>query len=292
MSGQKVRNYYVDDQLNRDWLRLLPRIRQASGRKDVTPPNTESSDEKVGRFVTIDGRVIFIGGPGAGGGGTATAGSDPLRPATFDPQSEDNSQVISDHMLQGKAESLDEIDKKVRAEVKEDICEYIAERSGVPYRTVNSILAAWAGSSNGTGGSQIQEEASAMFGVPLSDWQKQRFENISGSRYKSEDVRRVLQAMYEHTQEQLANAPETITLFRGTRRQLSSDLIKLNTLSSFSSDPMEATDFGRSLIEIQIPKSRILCTARTGLGCLKELEVIVLGNSQGAPDEVFVSGAM
>jgi hypothetical protein len=30
-TGTKVRNYMVDDELNRDWLKMVPKIRQAQG---------------------------------------------------------------------------------------------------------------------------------------------------------------------------------------------------------------------------------------------------------------------
>lgn len=62
----KVRNYNADDQMNRDWLRVLPQIRQAMG-------------IKAGSFVTIEGQPVFMGGPSAGGGGLPTAQLDRAR---------------------------------------------------------------------------------------------------------------------------------------------------------------------------------------------------------------------
>lgn len=52
----KVRNYLVDDELNRNWLRVLPRLQQLTGGKEV------------GRWVTIEELPIFVEGPPQGGG--------------------------------------------------------------------------------------------------------------------------------------------------------------------------------------------------------------------------------
>ena len=58
LGAQKQRNYNVDDQLNRNWYKLLPRLRRARGGKEE------------GHFVTLDDaggrRAVFIGGPGQG----------------------------------------------------------------------------------------------------------------------------------------------------------------------------------------------------------------------------------
>ncbi len=56
----KVRNWNVDDAASRDWLKLLVRLREQG----------MTTGQKYGRFVTIDDRVVFIGGPGDGAGST------------------------------------------------------------------------------------------------------------------------------------------------------------------------------------------------------------------------------
>ena len=59
-TGVKVRNYLVDDPVNRDWVKLLL-VLEARGTK--------------GGFATIDDRVVFMGGAGAGGGGASGTSS-------------------------------------------------------------------------------------------------------------------------------------------------------------------------------------------------------------------------
>jgi GNAT superfamily N-acetyltransferase len=90
MESQKVRNYYVDDKANRDWIKMLPAIRKVQAKKglpaggvpgDVTHTELVYIDgglsgdwlrHDLKDFVTLeDGRVIFISGPGAGSGTSA-----------------------------------------------------------------------------------------------------------------------------------------------------------------------------------------------------------------------------
>lgn len=129
MDNQKIRNWYIDDNANRDWLKMLKRIRQLRGDKTEThslptepsqqkqigdkpmtkqnniitnfvkaltdlvmvsqqeeeqeqdncgcktcAANREEVGKKVGRFITTEGRVIFVGGPGQGSGGSGGGG--------------------------------------------------------------------------------------------------------------------------------------------------------------------------------------------------------------------------
>lgn len=57
------RNWFADDAFNRDWLKAVPVIREAMGK-----------GEKAGKFVTIEGQPVFVGGPGQGGGGSSSGG--------------------------------------------------------------------------------------------------------------------------------------------------------------------------------------------------------------------------
>lgn len=65
MLGHKVRNWNVDDELNRDWMKFLVRLQQ---------PDSQQGEKAEGRFITKDEQRIFIGGPGSGAGGMTTAG--------------------------------------------------------------------------------------------------------------------------------------------------------------------------------------------------------------------------
>jgi hypothetical protein len=60
----KQRNYNVDDPLNRNWYKILPQLRSRAG-----------GSKEDGRWVTIEDRPVFIGGPGQG---RATATSTPV----------------------------------------------------------------------------------------------------------------------------------------------------------------------------------------------------------------------
>ena len=95
--------------------------------------------------------------------------------------------------------------------------------------------------------------------------------------------------------------PETVALVRGIyfdRADVPPELkdvhkgdpprnieMALNPLSSFSADEAIGRAFarkgtygpGRFLITASVPRDRIFSTARSGLGCLNEGEVVVLG---------------
>jgi hypothetical protein len=70
----------------------------------------------------------------------------------------------------------------------------------------------------------------------------------------------------------------------------------LRSLSAFSVDPNIAEDFSREdvglpvVVASRVPVERILCTPGTGLGCLGEREVVVIGSS-GAPDVFTIQSA-
>lgn len=74
MLGHKVRNWNVDDELNRDWMKLLLWLREAFEQE------TEGMTTKEGHFITKDKRVIFIGGPKGGEGGVTPVS----KPTGFD----------------------------------------------------------------------------------------------------------------------------------------------------------------------------------------------------------------
>jgi hypothetical protein len=113
-----------------------------------------------------------------------------------------------------------------------------------------------------------------------------------------------LRAMYDKTQADLKKRGIThVTLFRGmARSDVDGDFgegtgsVQLRPLSSFSSSKATAADFavhgGESgdmsvMMAVRVPASRILSTARTGLGCLTESEAVILGGKHRA---VYVTG--
>jgi len=102
------------------------------------------------------------------------------------------------------------------------------------------------------------------------------------------DTRKILRAMYENTQEELSKAGiKDVVLFRGkepgwkdtTGQPMYKGMdfkIVSNAASSWTAVPEIAVGFG-DVITARVPTKRILGTARTGFGCLRELEYVVLG---------------
>jgi len=311
----KIRNYNADDSQNRNWYKLLLRLRD--GKQD---------GEKYGRFVTMDDRVVFIGGPGSGAGGTsAGSASGTLTRATYQEggskgiASLDTAEQFIENGLSIPSAGIEHVNSGTRGEIKDEIVTKLSADSGVDYDTVNIIIKTWAGSSNDNNPNAlaIQQEAAKMFGASLSEWQQGKVDHyekgneriilkdgklvnikpaLEPNKFTRPQIRSVLNAMYEHTQTQLAAAgiPEYITLRRGVADinlpKGSIQNIYSNTLSSFTSYSGVAKYFRGSgiIMEIQIPRSRILATARTGFGCLDEAEYVVIGNNTGSGDQVKV----
>ena len=166
----------------------------------------------------------------------------------------------------------------------------------------------------------IQEVADEVFGTELSAWQRAQIERARTSRqwstqaypFQSTDIalehlasRRAdakakiaaaLRAMKQHTEEWLKDYPyETVTLYRGYRTQetdlpLPGEVFAYddNSLASWTTDFMKAKSFtyldgsgwAGMVGSAEIPVERILCTARTGLGCGDEREFVVLGSPE------------
>jgi hypothetical protein len=109
------------------------------------------------------------------------------------------------------------------------------------------------------------------------------------------DCRKVARAMYENTQKELRNKfPDgSVLLYRGKENVYAKDSkgnifnYNGNSSESWSVSVTMALSFG-DVVCAKIPVSRILCTAKTGLGCLSEFEFIVLSNKSDTPDTVYV----
>ena len=70
--------------------------------------------------------------------------------------------------------------------------------------------------------------------------------------------------------------------------------ITTQPISSFATDPKVSEDFARAtgdsqsmLIQVSIPKERILGTCQTGFGCKNETEMVVLGGTDKVRAAVF-----
>ena len=55
--------------------------------------------------------------------------------------------------------------------------------------------------------------------------------------------------------------------------------IRMNALESWSFDPDTAAGFGDLVLQVDVPASRVISTARTGLGCLHEYEFVLIGSN-------------
>ena len=107
------------------------------------------------------------------------------------------------------------------------------------------------------------------------------------------NARLVMRQMYTNTQKALkeAGAPETVTIARGMRvynseeqrHLLASDAVQGRSMASYSQSAfiarfVFASDNGIVVVS-KVPRDRILSTAATGFGSLREAEVVVLGGT-------------
>jgi len=181
-----------------------------------------------------------------------------------------------------------------RAMLKDDICERLAARSGLPYEEVNARIKEWAVTSNDTSVESLimQEAARREFGSSLSPWQKNQWkESGAGGMVSADEMRmhrRFLRAMYDETQERLRSlgvpADGFVTLYRGVRipgEWYRDDVAAYegNAIESWSTSIQVAVSFAgnQQVLDAAIPANRIISTATTGFGCLVENEVVVLG---------------
>jgi hypothetical protein len=205
-----------------------------------------------------------------------------------------------DKIVDWYTKGFDVDDQEDRAYIKELIANDIAERSGLEYDKVDQMIRKWASTSNDNDASalHLQERASEMFGIDLSDWQKQKIKMLSNktSSFTDAEVDKFLKAMYENTQDQFRAAGiDTVKLSRGIDLPMD-DLyrmreagyegikegdtiaMKQNVMESWTLNEQTAEDFGNLIIEVDVPVDRIIGNARTGFGCFSEYEFIVLGS--------------
>lgn len=117
---------------------------------------------------------------------------------------------------------------------------------------------------------------------------------------------RLLRAMYDRTQEQLAKAGVTeITVARGmglnrndADRAIGSTTVTMRPMSSWTTNIATSDDFAFSQageltspnpkavrVVARVPASQVLSMPGTGYGCLEEYEVVLLGGEMGASTE-------
>ena len=203
----------------------------------------------------------------------------------------------------------------VRAEVKDEICNNLAQATGLSYEAVNKAIRQWADSSNDTDmrSLSMQEAAARVFGTELSAYQQRKMNNLKASPSLDERYNQImfqndhepyptpqaaqdafLKAMHADTQQRLTTAGIThVTLYRGVTSDFRKKGIKpgstvsvreANAMESWTIHPGVAKGFDGDVIKAEVPIERVLATARNGYGCLNEYEFIVLGGN--ADDKV------
>jgi len=168
-----------------------------------------------------------------------------------------------------------------------------------PYDIADRTLKSWAGTSNdGSGNSLLmQRVAEEEFASPRTPWQAAQEPEFEAT-VTEEQVRVQLKTMYATTQAMLADigANDYITAYRGARlsvedadRLATPGVLRDNALSSASTSVLVATEFRQRVfrhrrygteavtLEIKVRRRDILCAAATGLGCLNEGELVLLG---------------
>ncbi len=246
------------------------------------------------------GNFGHAGRPGLRGGSASK--SVPSPPIT----SEEASNRLKSYIWGDIDSKLDDAQnhKKVSG-LKNKIVTALSQATGVPYQKVNRIIRSWADTSNESELARlIQSVAQEEFGVALSQWQKSlpevslnAFDNARG--ITKEDVRKVVKTMYANTQAELKALGITeVKLYRGlvTQGRPASKpgqeyAIDSNAVESWSLSKGVAQTFAvpfsgmsATVLSTTVPVSRILCTPRTGFGCLNEEEVLVLGDGEEGGD--------
>lgn len=163
------------------------------------------------------------------------------------------------------------------------------------YATASGMLGAWAHSSNDNNANTlaIQNIAESHFGLTdAAQWgadnagnTEQNFSEIMGRVTSLENthedlITTALDAQYNATQQFFQDAGiSEITLYRGVEMELpeGTQEVTMRPLSSWSLESGTADAFGSTILQATFPVDRILSIPTTGIGCLGESEVVVLG---------------
>lgn len=146
----------------------------------------------------------------------------------------------------------------------------------------------------------VQRAATREFGVSLSEWQEQYFqENKVGyiGGISPEGTQGWLRKIYNNTQKSLADhglkPGSTIKLYRGYRARGVSfspgDIIDYqgNAIESWTADVDVARAYGNVLIEMDVPVENVLSTWHTGFGDAAWEEFVIFGSVEGSRGRVL-----
>jgi hypothetical protein len=201
--------------------------------------------------------------------------------------------------------------QEVRAKVKASIVERISKRSGLTPEMTDRFVRAWAETSSDDNklSLALQAAAAQVFGLDdrgLTDkyWEQSNVSDLLLG-YAADFVR----AVYEETQERLQElGVETVRVYRGMTlddpdafymEERNAEVMPMRPLSSWSLNPSTASTFSMGsedmnfeymgvVLAAEVPRERIFSTCITGIGCLSETELVVLGQPRGSEgDEQF-----
>jgi hypothetical protein len=275
------------------------------------PLSSWSAGKKEGRFVTIDDRPVFIGGPGSGGGSAAASGSgapageplQPLTPEAIDSGIDEVSKMTPKELYQ-TADTLyndmlgedwisadyEEADAKRQAAARA-----LAEKYGLDADQTIAVSNTWVSTAcdDNPLALGVQLAVAERLGLEPNAYLQEKLTTVTPAKVDP----RIIDAFYTETQAQLAAAGV------GPRMVLSRGIIvdratakrgwmtaELNPLSSFSTGGDDGLDkafrfaqsFGDAnsigvIVQANIPTSRIIGWGFSGLGQIDEGEFIVAG---------------
>lgn len=309
--------------------------------KGRPPSLAEVAEEEEGHWVTINGNPVLMDGPEPAGHDTPKKKLKPRKSATMGKRTTVKgeggiAQELTDDQLK-RTVTFDELELPEErdhrgammynddedadgypSQLKAKVCTALepdlfplgdADKMRVEAR---AIVHQWAETSNDNSKDsfRIQLAISEEFKAPLSDWQKQRIEELGGEKavrmyrhnknanFESSllSVRHGVRGMYNRTQEEFKQKGiKEVTVYRGIGSSANSlphgktARIVGNAAESWSFDPQTARSFGSGgrIFKMKVPVSRVLSTFRTGFGCANEHEVLIL-STRKASDKALV----
>ena len=207
------------------------------------------------------------------------------------------------------------------ARQKHALAQQLAKSADISYHDANRFIHQWAASSNDHDlrSLSIQQAAGREFNVALSPWQQLRLDALmdkrqnyhagdmpfdlrsifeSASQHQEAVVDRTVRSIYRRTQKELKAAGiDTVTLYRGIgltpervadiavggRVQLEANVLESFSLRREIADVFAGGRPGSVVVRVTVPARDVYSTARTGVGCLNEWEVVLINK----PDRVY-----
>ena len=209
-------------------------------------------------------------------------------------------QTAADIANKMQSSTLDLINERHRYPVGDSPEEQKTERE----RNVSTLMREWQNASNDSSETSLsmQKAAAEEFGIKnYSGWSDCKDYVLTGTEKRFSDHGEVykdfLRTQYDATQAEFAkqgfNPNDTFLLYRGVDLALPNVGEKfdaqLRPLSSYSTDPLVARKFAdsnESCFATEVQVKDILSTPATGIGCLNEREMVVLG---GVKESTVVS---